>query len=765
MGFRTQFLLPAANPRGAAVTWLLACIALLLAVAPAHAQVQRSFVNLGFEAPALGTPGCRVYIAANQVPGWQTTHVPTPAENSGGCVVPGGFNQTAPILELWMTPRSNSSGGSVVAPQGVQIAELNAAAASRIYQNVCLINGETVRWRFSHRGRGSSSVRDVAEMKIGASGTVVRVGTTNTGAFDPIVVSQGTATGTNVPGNTSWVRYSGTFTYAGASGLTNMGFEAISAQGGATNGNLLDDIQIELAPFVEFVQSGSSSPEATGGNLPALRVNGTVTAPFTINVQVTGGTATLGTDYTTPGNSATMSVNVPAGVYDGAGASSLFPLPVTIVDDAAAESNETIEFAIVPPPATDPPFQLASSVTCGGAIQTTWRYTIVDDDASIVLSKNAAAPVPVAGNPAQADIAYTIVASNPSGGAAARYSLVDAPAFDPDASVVSASFTRNGGSATMLSGPGPWTLQPQWRNLSPGATDTYVVTVRINVARGGTIGNDGCASPGAAGNGLHNSAHALVQGQGGNPDAGFDASACQPTPTPVWITLRKQLQGRLAATDQAQVRIYSGGIQAAAATTSGSGLPASANTGVVTLAAGNIVQFDETIRTNGTGADRLPAGYRTSIACSDDGTPTPGLPSGSGTDAGNAREWPEFSPAAGADVDCTITNALRSADLRIAKTNHVDSVTSGTQVTYDITVHNAGGDAADGAILRDPAPTGLQDCALAVPACTATGGASCPAVGTGAGQLSIASLQGAGVVLPVLPDGGGVTVTVTCTVQ
>ena len=765
MGFRTQSPLPAGRPRGATTAWLLAGTALLLAAVPAHAQVQRSFVNLGFEAPALGTPGCRVYIAASQVPGWQTTHVPTPAENSGGCVVPGGFSQTAPILELWRTPRNNSSGGSVAAPQGLQIAELNAAAASRIYQNICLINGETVRWRFSHRGRGSATVRDVAEMKIGASGTVVRVGTTNSGAFDPIVVNQGTAAGTSVTGNASWVRYSGTFTYAGASGLTNMGFEAISAQGGASNGNLLDDIQIELAPFVEFVQPGSSSPEATGGNLPTLRVNGTVTAAFTINVQVSGGTATLGTDYTTPGNSATMSINVPAGVYDGIGAASLFPLPVAIVDDAAAESNETIEFAIVPPPATNPPFQLASSATCGGTIQTTWRYTIVDDDASIVLSKNAAAPVSVAGNPAQADIVYTIVAGNPSGGAAAHYSLVDTPAFDADVSVVSALFARNGGSAASLPGSGPWTLQPQWRTLSPGATDTYVVTVRINVDRGGTTGNDGCSSPSAAGNGLHNAVHALVQGHGGNPDAGFDAGACQPTPTPVWITLRKQLQGRVAPTDQAQVRIYSGGIQAVAATTSGTGLPASASTGVVTLAAGNIIQFDETIKTSGTGADRLPIGYRTAIACSDNGTPTPGLPTGAGTDAGNAREWPEFSPAAGADVDCTITNALRSADLRIGKTNHADSVTSGTLVTYDITVHNAGGDPANGAILRDPAPVGLQDCALAVPACTASGGASCPAVGGGAGQLSIANLQGAGVVLPVLPNGGGVTVSVTCKVQ
>ena len=94
---------------------LLLLAMLAIAAFPAVAQVQRHFVNLGFEAPVLETPGCRVYIAASQVPGWNTTHAPHAAENVGGCVVPSGFAQTAPIIELWRTPRSNSSGGTVTA--------------------------------------------------------------------------------------------------------------------------------------------------------------------------------------------------------------------------------------------------------------------------------------------------------------------------------------------------------------------------------------------------------------------------------------------------------------------------------------------------------------------------------------------------------------------------------------------------------------------------------------------------------------------------
>lgn len=248
--------------------------------------------------------------------------------------------------ELWRTPRDNASGGIVNARSGVQVAELNAEVASRIYQNVCLIAGEPVNWRFSHRGRGSATTHDQMEFKIGATSTIVRVGTTNNGSFLAPVVSQGTAQApVNVAGNATWVDYRGNFSYAGATGVTNMGFEAI---GGSTSGNLLDDIQIELAPFVEFIAPSSSTPESASNNRPTLRVNGTVYTAFNITVQITGGTATIGTDYTTPDNSTTLTINVPAGNYDGASSGSLFPLPVTIVNDTVSEPNETIEFLLPP---------------------------------------------------------------------------------------------------------------------------------------------------------------------------------------------------------------------------------------------------------------------------------------------------------------------------------------------------------------------------------------------------------------------------------
>ncbi len=114
------------------------------------------------------------------------------------------------------------------------------------------------------------------------------------------------------------------------------------------------------------------------------------------------------------------------------------------------------------------------------------------------------------------------------------------------------------------------------------------------------------------------------------------------------------------------------------------------------------------------------------------------------------------------------------AELSITKTNTplsgatdlpADTVDRGATTTYDIVVRNEGPVAANSATLRDPAPLGLSACTLGTPACAASGGATCPVTGSAAGQLSVANLQGAGVQIPLLPAGGGVTFKLACTVQ
>jgi outer membrane protein OmpA-like peptidoglycan-associated protein len=119
---------------------------------------------------------------------------------------------------------------------------------------------------------------------------------------------------------------------------------------------------------VEFELAAASNAEASGGNIPQLIVNGNLTMPLTIDVNVTGGTATLGTDFT---NNST--VTIPAGNYTGTVATSI---NLTITDDAIFEGDETIALQLANP---------SSGLVIGDAdsdttTQSTFTYTIVDDD-------------------------------------------------------------------------------------------------------------------------------------------------------------------------------------------------------------------------------------------------------------------------------------------------------------------------------------------------------------------------------------------------
>ena len=154
------------------------------------------------------------------------------------------------------------------------------------------------------------------------------------------------------------------------------------------------------------------------------------------------------------------------------------------------------------------------------------------------------------------------------------------------------------------------------------------------------------------------------------------------------------------------------------------------------------------------GANTSITKYITGITCLNDLTGAAVSPTPSFVLTGNTRTA-VFTPPATVDSTCTFTNT-RSANLAITKTNGVNSVVAGSTTTYTITVSNGGPSDADGALLKDPLAAGLS-CLQA--SCTGvSGGASCPA----AGSVTIASLQGAGITLAVLPASSTVTFSVVC---
>ncbi|HEX5783861.1 MAG TPA: Ig-like domain-containing protein [Burkholderiaceae bacterium] len=346
----------------------------------AHAAVQRSFYNGSFEIPALASnTACWTQVPDSTIPGWTTSHT-SQAPSGGSCPAPLA-PATGKLIELW----ANGQAG-VFARAGKVLAELNAEQASTLSQTLCINNGEQVTWSLSHRGRTGV---DQMQFYVGATPAVGMVLTASTGlaANTSIDACQnGTsittntacaASGANVSG-TQWGDYSGAFTWNGASGDTAFNFGALASNGGnLTFGNFLDNISVRLTPFIEL-SSGTAdnvlASESAGALSLGIKVSGDFPSAQTVSVSVTGGTATLGSDFTTPNGLATFNVTIPAGSYDG---TTSIPLGITVLDDGLLEGSETVQLTVNPNPGA---FQIQSTSVCGGAQNANITFTIQDND-------------------------------------------------------------------------------------------------------------------------------------------------------------------------------------------------------------------------------------------------------------------------------------------------------------------------------------------------------------------------------------------------
>ena len=142
--------------------------------------------------------------------------------------ITGGFDTpwrtTAPdnLIEIW-------SDGFLGVPayEGVRFAELNANYASTLYQDINgLGDNNSVNWHFAHRGRYGTDVMKLTITDLGAD--------QNIGGGDDTVLFQQNFSAAN----TAWSVHYGTVTSVGNN--TRSAFEAVSAVGGNTQGNLLD---------------------------------------------------------------------------------------------------------------------------------------------------------------------------------------------------------------------------------------------------------------------------------------------------------------------------------------------------------------------------------------------------------------------------------------------------------------------------------------------------------------------------------------------
>lgn len=603
---------------------------LLLALAPAAgAQVQRTLINLSFEQPSLGAATCFRTISETVVPGWTTDHpvIGTQVVDCDNVNIPGA-PATGRGMEFWA-----NNFNATPARSGAQLVELNASAVSRLSQTVCLINGEQVDWVFSHRGRGSATVQDVMEYLVGAT-PIVRVGTTSAGTGGVLTTSLGTAA--SAAGPNGWRDYLGSFTYVGPSGSTNLGFQAISTgSGSATVGNFLDDIQISLRPFVEFVQPTNTKAESTAANnanIPRLRVSGTVpVGGMAVAVTITGGTAVLGVDYTTPGNSASLTVTIPAGVYDGLGIASEFALPVTLVADAVAEPNETIDFSLPAPVVLPPAYLLASTTMCGGAGRLANTLTITDDVARVSLAKSVASR-PVAGTSG-----FTVSIVQNSGTVASASTGVGSGAAN--SSTTTGDQLVTAGTVVTLS-----------ETLQAGSTQAFN---QFNATI--SCSNDAAGSPTVLPSGLS------AAGSWTLTPAADDLISCTITNAarPATVAVTKSVASRADAADQFRVAVVQApGTVLGSAATAGAGT--SASTGPITLPdLAGAYSISDAMEP---GSASVINQYTASILCSN---ARPGAVATVPV-TGTAPNW-GIAPAAGDIVACTITNARTSPRLVLAK--------------------------------------------------------------------------------------------------
>jgi uncharacterized repeat protein (TIGR01451 family) len=334
VGFERQPLRGFPKRLGKAV---LALCGIAMASGTAHAQF-RSLENPSFEAndPAgAGAPNYEILPIAS-VPGWDTS---------------------TGEIELW-----DSNFNGVPAYDGSVFAEMNANVNGTFYQNICLVSGEPIGWTFAHRARAG-----------GANTQTVRFQVANSGG----TVIQTLATQASTTANQVWNVNTGNATYSGTTGLQRVQFTTSDP---GSYGNFLDAIQLTLRPFIQLSVASSTASEAVpSSGIATLLVTGRATSAISVTMTITGGTATRGTDYTTPGGGATFTVTVPAGTYYN----TAIPLGITITDDTAVESNETITYSL----SAGTGYTRGHTTNCGGTTQSTGTYTIIDNDARVTLRK------------------------------------------------------------------------------------------------------------------------------------------------------------------------------------------------------------------------------------------------------------------------------------------------------------------------------------------------------------------------------------------
>lgn len=300
----------------------------------------RTMANTSFEvtdsACSLNT-GTWAYIRQEWMAGWFTAHPLAQESCNSSKYGPYSFRP----IELNM--RTD-------APDGRNVASLNADVASFLYQKLCVKSGESFDFEFYHTAGGTNRT-DIAALRMGIpsglpSGSVaadsydreiIRASTT-VGSSEGVATSATKTDSSGTSGSavsvvSGWGKYSGTHTLpaTGYDGIRNIGFYGIQSVCPGC-GNLLDKITLGLAPLMDMGSTRDATIVEGASGSVNIRINGRVLAGTTVILRKREGTAISDTDFTigtvSAGALGTASVThttgsniweiaVPAGDYDG----------------------------------------------------------------------------------------------------------------------------------------------------------------------------------------------------------------------------------------------------------------------------------------------------------------------------------------------------------------------------------------------------------------------------------------------------------------
>ena len=159
-------------------------------------------------------------------------------------------------------------------------------------------------------------------------------------ATDPSVLIQTFADAVSPAG--TWTRHQGEAAFTHATGRYEVGWEAAPKTSSASAGNLLDDIQADLAPLVEIASATPSAVDPDAPLLPLrLRLTGRLITDGILKIALAATELEpeqnrLGDVLGVPGAEATIddqgviTITVPPGVYGEGGRSSALTLPIDL---------------------------------------------------------------------------------------------------------------------------------------------------------------------------------------------------------------------------------------------------------------------------------------------------------------------------------------------------------------------------------------------------------------------------------------------------